>query len=77
MIGNKQDPFGNMKNFQTMRDQFVQNPMGFLSQRGLNIPQEYQNDPNAALQYLMNNGKLNQQQYNFLVQMARNFGIMA
>jgi hypothetical protein len=51
--------------------QFQQNPMQFLAQKGLNIPQQYQNDPNGAIQYLMNNGQLTQQQYNWASQFAR------
>lgn len=42
--------------------QLMQNPAQLLQQ--LNIPQEYVNDPQGAIQYLMNNGKITQQQYN-------------
>lgn len=42
--------------------QLMQNPAQLLQQ--LNIPQEYVNDPEGAIQYLMNNGKITQQQYN-------------
>lgn len=42
--------------------QFRQNPNQILQQ--LNIPQEYANDPNAAIQYLMNSGKVSQEQFN-------------
>lgn len=43
---NRTDPFGSRKNMDAQYGQFQQNPMQFLAQRGLNIPQQYQNDPN-------------------------------
>lgn len=42
--------------------QLMQNPNQFLSQLG--IPQECSNDPNKAIQYLMDNGKVTQEMYN-------------
>ena len=42
--------------------QLMQNPTQFLQK--MNIPVEYANDPNGAIQYLMNNGKVSQQMYN-------------
>ena len=50
---------------------FVNNPMAFLMQNRLNIPQEYMNDPQGAIQYLLNTGKLTQEQYNQAVVQAR------
>ena len=44
---------------------FMQNPAAFMSQR-MNIPQGIQNDPNAIIQYMMNNGMMSQPQYNQL-----------
>lgn len=70
MSRNRFDPFGSRQGMMTQYGQFQQNPMAFLSQKGLNIPQQYQNDPNGAIQYLMNNGKLTQQQYNWASQFA-------
>lgn len=52
---------------------FKQNPMQFLMQHRLNIPQEYMNNPQGAIQYLMNSGHMNQQTYNQLQQMAKQF----
>ena len=61
------NPFGNiMGRFQ----QFRANPMQFMMQSGLNIPQQYANDPNGAIQYLMDSGKMTQQQYNQIRQIA-------
>ena len=42
--------------------QLIKNPGQVLQQ--LNIPQGYANDPQGAIQYLMNNGKITQEQYN-------------
>lgn len=67
---NRSDPFGSRQNMMQQYGSFQQNPMQFMAQRGLNVPQEYAGDPNAAIQYLMNSGKLTQQQYNFAQQFA-------
>jgi hypothetical protein len=40
----------------------MQNPSQFLQK--LDIPVEYANDPSGAIQYLMNNGRISQEQYN-------------
>ncbi len=66
------DPFGSMKNFIGKLQQFRGNPMQFMMQNNLNIPQQYANDPNKAIQYLMDSGKMTQEQYNQLNQMAGN-----
>ena len=58
-----------MGQFQT----FMQNPVAFLAQRRLNIPQQLQNDPQGAIQYLMNSGQMTQDQYNQLRQMAQQY----
>ena len=42
--------------------QFKQNPDKVFQQ--LNIPNEYRNSPQGAIQYLMNNGKITQEMYN-------------
>ena len=63
--------YGNpMQQFSEMQ----QNPMGFLASRGLNIPQQYANDPKGAVQYLLTNGKMNQGMLNNLIQRAQAMG---
>ena len=52
----------NIKSLFSAYSQFMQTPNQMLSQMG--IPQEYANDAQGAIQYLMNNGKITQQQYN-------------
>jgi len=46
-----------------------QNPYQFLLRMKFNIPSNIQNDPDAITQYLMNSGRMSQEQYQFL----RNF----
>ena len=50
----------------------MNNPRGYMAQRGLNIPQNI-NSPNDIIQYLMNTGQISQQQYNQAMSMAKSF----
>lgn len=59
-----------MNQFNAMRN----NPIQFLASKGLNIPQQYANDPKGAIQYLMNNGQMNQGTLNNLMQRAQMMG---
>lgn len=54
---------------------FVQNPMQFLLQRNINVPQQYMNDPQGAVQYLLNNGTMSQDTFNSIRNMATRMGI--
>lgn len=54
---------------------FKSNPLEFLLQRNINIPEQYANDPRGAVQYLLNNGKMTQGQLNSLMQTAQQMGI--
>lgn len=49
---------------------FISNPTQFLLQRNLGLTKEMINDPNKAIQYLMNTGRITQEQYNQAVQQA-------
>ena len=61
---------------QNQYSQFTQNPLQFIMQkRGINIPQNFQNDPRGAVQYMLNNGQMSQAQFNRLSQMAQMMGI--
>lgn len=55
-----------------MIGQIKQNPVQFLAQRGVNIPQGM-NDPNEILQHLMKTGRVSQEQYNKAAQAAQMF----
>ena len=52
--------------------QFMQNPAAMLQRAG--VPQQIASNPNQAIQYLMNSGKISQQQYNQAQSMARQLG---
>lgn len=56
-----------------MLSQIKSNPVQFLLQRRLNIPQDIGNDPNAILQHLVSTGQISQQQLNNAYQMAQKF----
>ena len=60
---------------QTQLNQFKSNPMSFLLQRNINIPQQYMNNPEEAVKYLLNNGQMSQEQYNRINQMAQSLGL--
>lgn len=48
---------------------FAQNPAQMLLQQ--RIPQQYVNDPDGAIQYLLDSGRISQQQYNLAQQYMR------
>ena len=52
----------NIGNLFNMYSQLMQNPTQMLQK--MNIPSEYANNPQGAIQYLMNTGKISQEQYN-------------
>lgn len=69
-LGKKQqNPF--MQQFAS----FQQNPIQFLMNRKINIPQNLQNDPHGAVQYLLNSGQMTQEQFNRLNNMASQMGV--
>lgn len=51
------------------------NPMQFLLQRKLNIPQGMTSDPNAILNHLLQTGQISQSQVNNAYQMAQQMGL--
>lgn len=55
-------------------NRFQNNPMQWLMNRNVNIPQEYANNPEQAVQYLLNNGKMSQGTLNQIIQQAKMFG---
>ena len=68
------NPFYNVQpNLMGMVQQLKQNPVQFLMQRRLNIPQTVAKDPNAILNHLLSSGQINQQMVNNAYQMAQRF----
>ena len=49
--------------------QLMKNPNQMLE--SMNIPKQYRNNPNDVIQYLMNNGRITQEQYNMASSQAR------
>lgn len=68
---NEQMQTGMMSQFNS----FMQNPLQYLTQRKINIPQQFQNDPHGAVDYLIKNGQMSQSQLNSLMQRAQQMGI--
>ena len=62
-----------MNNMFAQYQAFRQNPMQALIRKGMNIPQNIGNDPNAIVQHLLNTGQITQAQYNQAAQLARQF----
>lgn len=54
--------------------QFMQNPIGYLLQRKVNIPEQYRNDPHEAVNYLVSSGQMDQQTLNSLRARAGQMG---
>ena len=53
--------------------QFRSNPMQFLLQRRLNVPQNIMGDPAAIVNHLLSTGQITQDQVNRAYQTARQF----
>lgn len=57
-----------------MLSQLKQNPVQFLMQRRMNLPQNIpSNDPQAILNHLVQTGQVSQEQVNRAYQMAQKF----
>ena len=52
---------------------FMQSPNAFLSKAG--IPGNFMNNPDAAIRWLMDNGKISQESYSKAREMARQMGL--
>ena len=64
----------NIGNIMGMVQQFKANPMQFLLQKKLNVPQTVSMDnPQAIMDYLLQSGQINQQQINQAYQIAQRF----
>jgi hypothetical protein len=55
-----------------MMEQMKNNPVQFLMNRGLNIPQGM-NNPQEMVQHLLNTGQVSQQQYENALSKLQNF----
>ena len=65
---------GGGNNIMQMVQQIKSNPIQFLMQRRMNIPQNIGNDPQAILNHLIATGQISQQQVNSAYQAAQKMG---
>lgn len=63
-----------MNNFMNQFNEFQRDPSQFLRNRNINIPDEYMNNPEQAVRYLINNGQMPQSFVNQIMQKANMFG---
>lgn len=68
MMNRKIDPFGSMQGMFNQFRNFMGNPMSFMQQRNMQIPQGI-NNPTDIIQNMLNNGQLTQEQYNYVNQL--------
>lgn len=61
----------NINEMMSQMQAFRTNPLRFMAQKKLNIPQNLQNNPQAIIQHLLNNGTMTQQQFNELQNTAK------
>ena len=66
---------GGQINFQAQLQQLRANPVQFLMNRKLNIPQEIQGDPQQIVQHLLNTGQMSQERYAQLQNVIKNLPI--
>lgn len=52
-----------------------ENPAQFLMERKLNIPKQYQENPQEAVNYLVQSGQVSQDKVNWAIQTANRMGI--
>lgn len=66
---------GGGANIMQMVQRLKSNPMQFIMQRRLSLPQSVNvNDPNAILNYLVQSGQIDQNRINQAYQMANSLG---
>lgn len=77
-MNNRQIPPPNQSklNLIAQYNSFAQDPFTFmLQQRGIDIPKEYRNNPKGAVEYLVNSGKMSNEQLNYMKELARSMGV--
>lgn len=65
----------NLQGIMQMLPQIKANPMQFLLQRKLNIPQSMMNDSDAIINHLLQTRQISQSQVNNAYQMAQQMGL--
>ena len=54
---------------------FMRNPLQFLMQRRINVPPQYANDPQGAVQYRLSSVQMSQETYQRLRSQAEQMGV--
>ena len=63
--------FGNMQYIFSEYNNFLQNPVQWLSQRNMQNPQQMMQNPQQAVQSMMNSGAMNNNQFSQSMSMAQ------
>ena len=63
--------FGNMQYIFSEYNNFLQNPVQWLSQRNMQNPQQMMQNPQRAVQSMMNSGAMNNNQFSQIMSMAQ------
>ena len=56
-------------------NEFMKNPMQFLLSKRINVPSQYANDPQAAVNYLVQTGQMNQNTYQQFMNQVQQMGV--
>ena len=70
-FGNAMNQIGNMTNVVAEAKALLNNPTQYVMQRGLNLPNGALQNPYGAVQNMMNNGQMSQDQLNYCVNQAK------
>ena len=63
--------FGNMQYIFSEYNNFLQNPVQWLSQRNMQNPQQMMQNPQQAVQSMMNSGAMNNNQFSQIMSIAQ------
>lgn len=65
----------NNNNIEAQFGTFIKNPMQFLMRKNINVPEQFSNNPQGAVQYLLNNGTMSQDTFNRIWNIANRMGV--
>lgn len=66
MFNQNRNPINNISDMMSQMNALRANPVQFLAQRRLNLPQNFQGGPREIVQYLLDSGQMSQDQFNRL-----------
>ena len=65
------NPFMNIQQLMSEYNNFMQNPVQWLSQRNMQNPQQMMQNPQRAVQSMMNSGAMNNNQFSQIMSIAQ------